>query len=363
MTSRERMSAILAGEAPDRVALFEHFWPETIGGYWRQQGFPADRGPHEVFDYDLVGLGWDVDTTPFRGVNEVMEETDRHILTRNGRGAVLRHWKGKSGTPEHVGFECVTPEVWREKYREPMLDLDLSRIDTEGLPKRLEQWRQSDKYLVYGNLFIFELMRATLGDVVMLESMVLEPDWIRDFCQVHLDFFIAHYTWIFDHIGKPDGMFIYEDLGFSNGPFCSPQTYMTLIRPYHTALVRFFHDYDLPVILHTCGDVRQIFDQLVASGWNCLQPMEAKAGNHVLDYADQAAEMRRPIGFMGNIDVTKLNTNNKDIVAAEVLPKIEGMKARRAGYCFHSDHSIPPDVEYETYRFAVDLVREHGEYN
>lgn len=362
MTSRERMTAILAGEAPDHMALFEHFWPETIPQVWQKQGFPEGIGPGEVFDYDIIGLGWDVDTTPFRGIHEVLEDTDRHQLARNGRGAVLRHWKGKSGTPEHVDFECTTPEIWRAKYREPLLDLDLTRIDTEGLPKRLEHHRQGDKFLVYGNLFIFELMRGTLGDVCMLESMLLEPEWIHDFCGVYLDFFTKHYAWIFDNIGKPDGMFIYEDLGFSNGPFCSPNTYMHLIRPYHAALVRFFHDYDLPVILHTCGDVRQLFDQLVASGWNCLQPMEAKAGNDVLEFADQAAAMRRPIGFMGNIDVTVLNTNDKDKVAAHVIPKLKGLKQRGAGYCFHSDHSVPPDVNYDTYCFAVELLREHGTY-
>lgn len=362
MTSRERMQAILAGEAPDRVAVYEHFWGETIPKWREEEGFPADRGPETVFDYDLVNLGWSVDTTPFRGVNEVVEEDDRRIVTRDGRGATLRYWKGRSGTPEHIHFECTSPEVWA-RYREPLLDLDVDRIDTQGLPERLQRGREGDKFLVYGNLFVFELMRGIMGDVCMLESSLLEPAWVHDFCRVYTDFFKTHYAWVFEHIGLPDGMFIYEDLGFSNGPFMSPKTYHELVWPYHTELVGFFHDYGLPVILHSCGDVRQLFDQLLASGWDCLQPMEAKAGNDVLRFADQMVEHGRRIGYMGNIDVTVLNTGDRERIREEVVGKVTGLVQRGVGYCLHSDHSVPPDVSYASYAYAVELAREHGVYN
>ena len=65
---------------------------------------------------------------------------------------------------------------------------------------------------------------------------------------------------------------------------------------------------------------------------------------------------------MGNIDVTVLNTGNRDAIAREVRGKVGGMVARGAGYCFHSDHSISPDVGFEDYRLAVELARECGAY-
>ncbi|MCC7495804.1 MAG: hypothetical protein IT204_25860 [Fimbriimonadaceae bacterium] len=362
MTSRQRMQAILAGEAPDRVAIFEHFWPETLRQTWIPQGFPEGRSPDAVFDYDLRNLGWSLDTTPLRGTSEVLEEDDTHRLTRDGRGATLRYWKHKSGTPEHVAFDCTTPEIWAAKYREPLLGLDLERIDTQNLPERLRAGREGDKFLVYGNLFVFELLRGILGDLVMLQSFLLEPAWVHDFCRVYTDFYKRHYDWIFAAIGKPDGMFIYEDLGFTNGPFCSPATYREVIQPYHTELVDFFHSYDLPVILHSCGDVRQLFGQILETGWDCLQPMEAKAGNDCRAFADQITAGGRRIGFMGNIDVTVLNTNDPAKIRVEVEGKVRGMVQRRAGYCFHSDHSVPPDVDYASYQLAVDVMRECGDY-
>ncbi len=362
MTGRERLTAILAGDVPDQVALYEHFWGETLRDAWLPQGFPAGQSPEQFFDYDLTSIGWDVDTRPFRRDAELLEEDDELRLTRDGFGATLRQWKHKSGTPEHIAYDCVSPRVWRERYREPLLTLDLARIDREGLPQRLAAARNGHRFAVYGNMFCFELLRAILGNVCMLESFLLEPAWIHDFCRVYTDFYCRHYDWIFGEIGKPDGMFIYEDLGFANGPFMSPALYRELVMPYHRELVGFFHDHGLPAILHTCGDVRQLFDDIVDTGWDCLQPMEAKVGNHVLAYADRVRERGLKLGFMGNIDVTVLASNDRERIRAEIEHKVKGLVERGVGYCFHSDHSIPPSVDLATYTCAVEVMRQVGRY-
>ena len=38
------------------------------------------------------------------------------------------------------------------------------------------------------------------------------------------------------------------------------------------------------------------------------------------------------------------------------------MKSRGARYIFHSDHSLSTNVDYEDYRYAVDVYREHMGY-
>ena len=357
MNSRERMFALLNRELPDRMGIFEHFWPETIP-LWQQQGFPEDQSPEDYFDYDLRNAaGW-LDTTPFRGVDETIEETDEWRVARDGRGAALKHWKHHSGTPEHIGFTVTDREKWKE-YREPLLHLDTSRFDPQATREGCQRVRDAGKFAFLGNLFVVELLRGTLGDMIFLQSMLLDPDWIRDFCEVYLNFFKTHYAALFEKAGLPDGMFIYEDLGYTNGLFCSPQILDELIMPAHRELVGFFKSYNLPVLLHTCGDIREAVPLIVDAGYDCLQPMEAKAGCDVVQLAET---YRDRISFMGNMDVTVLNTNDKDRVRAEVENKVNAMKRLGAAYIFHSDHSIPPDIHFETYEFAVELFREIGVY-
>ena len=143
----------------------------------------------------------------------------------------------------------------------------------------LSSTKQEGRYSCYGFCFIFEIMRASLGDVLMLESLLLEPEWVHDICRVYTDFYKQHFAHVIAEAGKPDGIFMYEDLGFTNGLFASPKTLRELILPYYKEIVGMFkHDYGLDVLVHSCGDIRQAVPLFIEAGIDCLQPMEAKAG-------------------------------------------------------------------------------------
>jgi len=349
--------AALFGRKPaERYGVYEHFWPETLRDYWPAEGYPKDANPELHFDYDIMNAGGWFDTSIWPGRDELLDETEEWRVARDGRGAALKYWKKKSGTPEHIGFEVTTPEAWKA-CRERLLGTDRSRINFDEARKGMALAREKGKFCVLGNLFVFELMRATLGDETFLPALLEEPEWVRDFCQVYLDFFIRHYTLLFAEAGVPDGMFIYEDLGYRNGPFCSPALTRELIMPYHRKLVDFFHSYGIPVLLHACGDIRKVMPVIIETGWDCLQPMEAKSGCDVVALAREYGDR---ISFMGNIDVTVLNRNDRNLVRAEVERKVRELKRLGASYFFHSDHSIPPDVRYETYKFALGVFRENA---
>jgi hypothetical protein len=51
-----------------------------------------------------------------------------------------------------------------------------------------------------------------------------------------------------------------------------------------------------------------------------------------------------------------------EIIRDEVTYYIEGMKARGARLVFASDHSISPNTQYESYRYALQVYREHMAY-
>jgi uroporphyrinogen decarboxylase len=337
----------------DRFGYFDHWWPETIADVWPAQGFPKGANPEILFDTDIMNCGGDFDSTAYPGKKDIVQETDEWYMAKDGRLATLKFWKKKSGTPEHISFEVTTPEKWKS-YRERLLGTEPSRIDFERARTGLALARQRGKMGLFFNQFVVELLRATLGDEAFLSSLLEEPEWIKDFCQVYLDFYRRHYELLFKEVGLPDGMFIYEDMAYKNGLFCSPGALRELILPYHKALLDFFKSYKLPVVLHSCGDIRRAMPVILDAGWDCLQPMEAKAGVNVVELAK---EYGKKITFMGNIDVTVLHTNDQAKIKEEIEIKIKGLKELKAAYFFHSDHSIPPNVTYDTYRFTLETFR------
>lgn len=359
MNSREVITALLNKQIPDRMGLYEHYWPETLRDVWPEQGYPKDQSPENYFGYDIINCGGWFDTSPFIGRYELVEETDEWYVAKDGRGASLKYWKKKSGTPEHIAFDLTSPEKWPE-YREPLLATDTARLgDMPAVKAHLENMKSEGRYTVFSNIFVFEAMRGTIGDQEFLPALLTEPEWIRDYCEVHLDMFRRHYEIFFREVGVPDGFFLYEDFGYNKGLFASPKVMAELIMPYEKQLVSFFKDYGMQVILHSCGDVREAIPLIIDAGFDCLQPMEAKAGCNVLDIASTYGNK---IAYMGNMNVVPLSTNEPLKVEAEILPKLNALKKMRIPYIFHSDHSIPPDINLSTYKYALELLRENWEY-
>jgi uroporphyrinogen-III decarboxylase len=87
--------------------------------------------------------------------------------------------------------------------------------------------------------------------------------------------------------------------------------------------------------------------------------MEAKAGCDVIEIAKIYG---RKISYMGNINVVPLSTNDPEKVREEIVPKLRELKRMRIPYFFHSDHSIPPTINLETYKYALQLFYENCYY-
>ncbi len=106
LSGRERVNLAIAHQEGDRVPRSESFWTETIP-LWHQQGLDPCADVADLFDYDIAGGGW-VSHEAQPGFLVTLEETDNWWTRRDGDGAILRYWKHRSGTPEHVGFTVQT---------------------------------------------------------------------------------------------------------------------------------------------------------------------------------------------------------------------------------------------------------------
>jgi len=389
-TPRTIVDNLLRKRPADRMGLMESPWAETIAA-WVAQGYPtrtvtkkagenrwrredgrqekaAADGEYdepvpawEHFGFDMVGAGGWFDVQPLRGHSELIEETADWEIKRNGSGAALKYWKHKSGTPEHIDFRMTSRQVWERDYRPHLEKFDVARFgDLEAAKRSFARIRQADRFAFFGHLFVWELMRQSLGDVTLYESLLLDPDWIHDYCRVYTDFYKRHIAYVFEHVGKPDGFWLYEDLGYRNGLFASPKVLDEVIFPYYREMVAFLHGYDLPVVLHSCGSTAAALDLIVGAGFDGLNPMERKAAdNEPFVFAEKYGDR---LAFVGGFDARILETNDHDLIHRQIIHYIEGMKARGARLVFASDHSLSPRVRYDTYKYAVEVYRQRRGY-
>ena len=66
------------------------------------------------------------------------------------------------------------------------------------------------------------------------------------------------------------------------------------------------------------------------------------------------------LSFFGGIDVRTLIANDRKQIAAELERKIPAVLRQGCGNILRSDHSIPPEVDYETPCYFFKRGREIG---
>ncbi|MBM3293541.1 MAG: hypothetical protein FJY82_03355 [Candidatus Aminicenantes bacterium] len=357
------MTAIFRDKScPERMGVFEWFWQDTPKE-WERQGLPPGVDIPEHFDLDVREIKESMFRTTGDPVEDVVVEEDEETVVKlNGWGARHREWKDKPGTPEHLGFELTNEEVWRAKYRDRLLGVDRRRFpDWDGLVRNYAAAESSARFRVFQQMLVVEIMRRAMGDIVFCESMILHPRWIHDFCGVVTDMIIAHLDLAIREVGRPDGIWAYDDMGYTKAPFFSPAMYREFIFPCHRRLAGFCHDHGLPLILHACGRIRPFLAHLAEAGLDALHSIEAKAGQDVAEFAAAVAAMGRKMAFAGNIDVRAFESNDPAALKAEIVPKLRAVREGRIPYLFMSDHSIPKTVRLATYERALEIFRaNHG---
>ncbi len=352
MTSRERVLAALNHQEADRVPIHDSPWFTTVIR-WHEEGLPAKVSPNQYFGYEFSGVGAD---TSLRMPTEVVEDTDEYTITWNSNGALRKNWKHATSTPEMMDFKIKTSADWFAHKQE--LEIGRDRIDWEGGLRAQRHAREQGLWFPYHAATGYDKSQGIIGSERLLIAMAEEPEWVADIFMTHTDLIIGTAGPMMEGGFEFDGAFLYDDMGYRNGPLFSPKMYRDICFPAHKKVCDFFHRYGLKVILHSCGNVTQLVPQLIEAGFDCLQPLEVKAGMDLIRLKEQYGQS---LAFMGGIDVRKMADLDPRLIEEEIRTKV-GIAKRGGGYIYHSDHSVPDNVSFDQYRYVMDLVHEHGQY-
>ncbi|MFZ4396732.1 MAG: uroporphyrinogen decarboxylase family protein [Kiritimatiellia bacterium] len=369
LTSKERMSRILKHQPVDRIGLFEVFWRETAVKWAAEGHFEKPEMVSDHFGLDVRRTGGEITPGNYRLINlvgnveakdELVEETEMTKLVRDGNGALLRWIKNSAGGPEHVGFRVEDRQGWEEHILPHLLDEKTRerRINFDAYRETRQKCARDARFMTCGVLGAFDTMSPMCGHENLLIGMAADPDWVRRMADLYSTLMVRLLEVLFQREGLPDGLWVWDDLGYKQTPFMSTAMYRELIMPAHKKLFDFAHSHNLPVVLHCDGFVEALIPSLIEAGINCLQPLEIKAGMDLLRIKKNYGEK---IALIGGMDERVLESNDLAAVRRELESKVPAAMAG-SGYVLQVDHSVSNLVNYETYKFFVETGLKIGTY-
>ena len=353
MTSKERIDRSLRHKYTEEAGLFEHFWDETVTKYVGEKHIRENENLSEHFGLDM-DLCWCLNTVldcDFR--SELIAEDEETRTVRDGNYAIMRTMKHTTSTPEHIGFSVTCYDDWK-KVRDKMVFKD-KRIRFDAYRKAREEAKKAERFFCLSGKNVFECLHSVAGHENLLIGMALEPDWVAEMANDFADLILAMMKRLFEQEGLPDGVWFYEDLGFKERPFMSPAMYSEMISPAHKKINDYLKSLDLPIVMHSCGYVAPLIPHFIEEGIDCLQAMEVKAGMDVMRISQKYSDS---LALMGGLDIRVLESNDKNLIDKMLSEKLPAL-IKKGNYVVHSDHSVPPSVEYDTLCYYFERVRHY----
>ena len=138
-----------------------------------------------------------------------------------------------------------------------------------------------------------------------------------------------------------------DDLGGQNGPLLSPDMYRAYYKPYHRKMWQRAKELaDVKVMLHTCGGIEPLLDDLIDAGLDTANPIQITSRD--MDTRTLKAKYGARFSFWGGGCDTReiLPRGTPEAVAHHVREQVSILKPG-GGFVFQQVHNIMADVPPE----------------
>jgi uroporphyrinogen decarboxylase len=154
-----------------------------------------------------------------------------------------------------------------------------------------------------------------------------------------------------------DGGYCGDDYGAQKGMLFSPRTWRALFKPLLARIFAVFREADLPVILHSDGDIAPILPDLVEIGLTTLNPVQPE----VLDLAWLKTNFGDRLAFYGGISTqTVLPYGTPDEVRKATWEAIRLLGSDGSGLLLAPSHRMTADIPVENVEAMLEVFRALG---
>jgi uroporphyrinogen decarboxylase len=154
---------------------------------------------------------------------------------------------------------------------------------------------------------------------------------------------------------------LWDDYGYKNGLFMSPKNYRTYVFPWVKQICQAAHKHDCKIMLHSDGDLIEIFQDIVDCGVDALNPIEPTTANPEYDIFKLHEKYGHKITFVGNVSPMMLSIGSITEIE-DYCKKLIRELAPGGGYIFSSGHSINPAVTLDRWQTVLRIREQYGNY-
>ena len=337
MTRRERVIEALNHREPDMIPFHADFTQQEhdrMAAYLQDNDFANKNGSH------LHGMQYSGFHAPL---------ADNPEFFKDDFGVV---WD-RTGADKDIGV--ITSPVIDEPdislWKEPVLDEARLRRTLEGVLAHAE-----DKFTFAGIGFsMFERAWSLCGMENVLMYMLVEGDFLHAL----LDRICEYNLKIIDIINEYpfDGVYFGDDWGQQKGLIMGPEHWREFIKPRVARMYKRVKSGGKYVLQHSCGDIIEIFPDLIEIGLSCYQTFQPE----IYDIEVVKRDFGQELSFWGGVSTQQLLPYGPVSKIKEETKRIMSIMGQGGGYIAAPTHAVPGDVPPENIVAMFEIFQNQQE--
>ncbi len=348
-----RLLAVMKGEIPDRVPIFEILIEpknvQAILGKDVGSTMAASRG-----STDTVGVAPPMPPEDFM---QICRQVSMDAMTLEALWTPLKY-RDEKGDLHVVTDGRIKDWESLEKAVKPDYETDIK-------PRReiIRNYVKAARGTGIGvDLCFGAFFQCCYFFLCEFNTFLLKVYEDREFVETLMDICVDYYIQLAE-MGIEEGidfLFFADDIAFKTGTFMEPNFFKELWLPRAKRLLEPAKQAGVPIMFHSCGNVTDIMDSIIMEmGIDVLNPIEP----YSMDIFDIKKKYGDKLTISGNIDIAgPLAFGTPEEAAEEVRMKMERLKPG-GRYILSTNHSIMDDIPPENYRAMVETGLELGVYN
>jgi len=302
---------------------------------------------------------------------EVVEKLHRHLHCTDLAHIIENHMTSYgvgSSTPigpkrrrDHMGIEydcsgegeigvvCnrVLPEPTLAGFKLPEPE------DPQGIVEGLKQF--PDRFRICGSAGVYSTACSLRGMENLMMDFYDHPDFVHALFRKLGDYGIGLIERAVKY--EIDAIHFGDDWGQQIGLQIGKPLWMEFVYPEYKRMFKVVKDAGLFVSIHSCGDVDELFDELIGIGLDVFNPFQPE----VMDVPALMRRYRGRLSFHGGLSTQRtLPYGKPDDVRRETRQLLE--LGQFGGYIFAPAHGVPEDVPPENVMAFVEVLQDQPGY-
>lgn len=355
LTSRERVVRVLTRREPDRVPVGYDGNADITRRLKAHFGIAENDhgGLRRALELDDYGCGvW------YTGPRLHPEIPGRQVWADSGiRTKWIEHSAG--GYWDFCDFPLADADD------DTIVNWPMPTPDQFGYDRIPEILAAAGDHAVFiGSPGLADIMNSTgmlFGQEAMLINLASEHEATLRFIDRRLDlqYQVARRT-LEAAQGRIDYMWLGEDLGSQRGPLISLDMFRRIIRPRHQRFVDLAREFNIPVMIHSCGSSSWAYNDFIEMGISAVDTLQPEALNMSPAYLKRTYGDK--LAFRGAISTAGLLAHGTPAqVDAEVRETLATFMPG-GGYFLAPTHSIQDDTPTENVLAMYAAARKYGQY-